>query len=138
MDKVFRGQIFNGRIVLEAPVQFAALRNKLNGQRVDVILKKHKDKRSNPQNRFYWGCVVALLAEHCGYESEEMHDALKQKFLAAHTDSALPTVRSSAKLNTAEFSEYVEQCRRMAAEMGIYIPDPGEVNLDSEEINSAT
>ena len=111
MDKVFRGQIFNGRIVLEAPVQFAALRNKLNGQRVDVILKKHKDKRSNPQNRFYWGCVVALLAEHCGYESEEMHDALKWKFLQRR-DGPMPTVRSTTSLNTAEFSEYTEQCRR--------------------------
>jgi hypothetical protein len=133
MDKVFHGQIIAGKIVLEAPVQFAALRNKLNGQRVDVILKKQVRKRSNPANAYYWAVVVKLLAEHCGYEPEEMHDALKWQFLASRIDSALPTVRSSAKLNTAEFSEYVEQCRRLAAEMGIAIPDPGEVSFNEGE-----
>ena len=133
MDKVFHGQIVAGKIVLEAPVQFASLRNKLNGQRVDVILKKQVRKRSNPQNSYYWAVVVKILAEHCGYEPEEMHDALKWQFLASHTDSALPTVRSSAKLSTVEFSEYVEQCKRLAAEMGVYIPEAGDVSFNEGE-----
>jgi len=33
-------------------------------------------------------------------------------------------VKSSAALNTREFTEYIEQCRRLAAEMGVEIPDP--------------
>lgn len=58
------------------------------------------------------------MAEHCGYEPEEMHDAL---------------VRSTAKLNTAEMTEYIEQCRRLAAEMSIYIPDPNETDPNELE-----
>jgi hypothetical protein len=27
--------------------------------------------------------------------------------------------------HTAEFSEYIEQCRRLATDMGVAIPDPG-------------
>ena len=133
MDKVFHGQIIAGKIVLEAPVQFAALRNKLNGQRVDVILKKSVRKRSNPQNAYLWGCVYKILAEFCKYEPEELHDAMKMKFLRIHEDTDLPSIRSTAKLNTAEFSEYVEQVRRLAAEMGCYIPDPGEVSFNEGE-----
>jgi hypothetical protein len=78
--------------------------------------------------------VIPLLAEHIGYETEEMHDALKWRFLQTHTqdehDTAaswvkLPTVRSTADLDTAEFTEYIEQCRRLGAEMGVVIPGPG-------------
>jgi hypothetical protein len=133
MDKVFHGQIIAGKIVLEAPVQFDALRNKLNGQRVDVILKKQVRKRSNPANAYLWGCVYKLLAEFCGYEPEELHDAMKMKFLRIHEDTDLPSIRSTAKLNTVEFAEYVEQVRRLAAEMGCYIPDPGEVSFNKGE-----
>jgi hypothetical protein len=37
----------------------------------------------------------------------------------------LPTVRSTTDLDTAEFVEYIEQCRRLGAEMGVIIPSPG-------------
>ncbi len=71
------------------------------------------------------------MAEYCGYEPEEMHEALKVRFLLKHGFSnettTLPTIRSTTDLTTAEFSEYVDQCRRLAAEMGIIVPDPGAV-----------
>ena len=70
--------------------------------------------------------VIPVLAERCGYEDEEMHDALKWRFLQKH-DGPMPTVRSTASLNTVEFSEYTAQCRRLAAQMGVMIPDPGAV-----------
>ena len=57
---------------------------------------------------------------------------MKMKFLRIHEDTDLPSVRSTAKLSTVEFAEYVEQVRRLAAEMGCYIPDPGGVDLSSE------
>jgi hypothetical protein len=72
--------------------------------------------------------VIPLMAESCGYEDEEMHDALKHQFLRDRENekAGLVLVKSSADLNTAEFTEYVEKCRRLAAELGVVIPDPGE------------
>ena len=125
-DPIFRGAVQQGKLKLERPKRFAELLAKLEGAQIELVLRKYRCKRSNPQNRYYWGVVIDLLAEHCGYEPEEMHDALKQKFLQIHGDTALPTVRSTASLNTLEFTNYIESIRHLAAEMGVYIPDPNE------------
>ena len=53
-----------------------------------------------------------------------MHEALKWRFLQKH-DGPLVTVRSTTDLDTAEFTEFIEQCRRLGAEMGVVIPGPG-------------
>lgn len=127
--KIWDGQIVNGKICLEDREGFQALIQKLNGRHIQITLEKLRVKRSNPQNRWYWGCIVALLAEHCGYEAEEMHEALKARFLRDRADEevgGLPKIRSSANLDTAAFSEYCEKCVRLAAEMGIVIPLPDE------------
>ena len=132
---IFRGRIENDRICLERREDFAGLIHELNGADIDLRLSKHRNSRSISQNSYYWGVVVPLLAEHCGYEIEEMHEALKWRFLQTHagpnefetkaTWVKLPTVRSTADLDTAEFTEYIESVRRLAAEMGVSIPSPG-------------
>jgi len=98
------------------------------GQPVEVIVRKVRSQRSGKQNRYYWPVVVGLLAEHCGYTPEEMHEALKWKFLRTEVDSPLPTVRSTTSLSTVEFEEYQEQIRIWASsDLGVYIPLPNEV-----------
>jgi hypothetical protein len=124
-SRIFRGKIQNGKICLELRADFAALIQKLDGLDVELILRKLRRKRSLSQNAWYWSCIVPLLAEHCGYDEEEMHEALKMRFLRNHTDTQLPSVRSTTSLDTREFTEYAESCRRLAAEMGVVIPDPG-------------
>ena len=123
----FHGVAQKGRLVLDRRDDFAALIQKLDGCQIDITLCKHRAPRSLSQNGYYWAVVVPLLAEHCGYEREEMHEALKMKFLLVHGESAFPTLRSTTELDTAEFTEYIEQCRRLAAGYGVVIPDPGEV-----------
>lgn len=122
---IFGGTVQNGKICLEHPGAFKAVLARLEGKQIGLRLTKHSHTRSLSQNAYYWGVVVPLLAESCGYSDDEMHDALKWKFLQRH-DGPMPTVRSTAGLNTAEFSEYIEQCRRLGAEMGLVVPDPGE------------
>jgi hypothetical protein len=123
---IFHGRIEGGRICLERREDFAALIQRLDGKDVELILRKHRRSRSRNQNAYYWGVVIPLIAEHCGYMDEEMHEALKWRFLQKH-DGPLPTVRSTTDLDTAEFTEYIEQCRILGAEMGVVIPGPGEV-----------
>ena len=72
--------------------------------------------------------VIPLIAECCGYDSEEMKTALKLKFLRTGDDkNGLVRVRSTADLSVDEMTEFIEQIRRLAAEMGCAIPSPGEV-----------
>ncbi len=99
----------------------------LEGKEVEITIGPRRKRRSLNQNSYMWGIVYALMAEAAGYTAEEMHDALKIKFLTVHGDTALPTVRSTAKLTTAEMEEYLENCRRLAAETyGLYVPLPNE------------
>ena len=63
-----------------------------------------------------------------------MHSIYKSKFLKERRvmkNRVYEMIRSTTSLNTEEFSEYVEKCRRFAEEQGMIIPDPNEVNLSA-------
>lgn len=119
---IFRGRVEAGKIFLNDREGFAAQRAKLEGQEIEVILRGYRQRRSDSQNAYYWGVVLPLLGEYCGYEVQEIHEVMRMKFLLVHPNGRMPFVRSTSDLNTAEFSEYVEQCRRFGAELGVAIP----------------
>lgn len=85
------------------------------------------NRRSNPQNRYYFGVVVPLVKgglEDLGHEltEDEAHDFLKAKF-----NSVGDIPKSTTGLNKEQFGEYLEKIQRFAAEyLSITIPDPGE------------
>jgi hypothetical protein len=122
----FHGRIEEGKICLELREAFANLVERLEGQDIEIILRRRTHRRSLAQNSFYWSCVIPLIAEHCGYEPEEIHSALKERFLRdrANEVNGMVKIRSTSSLNTAEFTDYLESCRRLAAELGVVIPDP--------------
>lgn len=105
----------------------------LAGQRVDVVVRPHREKRSDRQNRWWWGIAVPLIAHELGYdkhEHEELHYALVALCFGTHHDEKLnmpiPNARSS-QLTTTQFSELMEWAVRWAAqEHGIVVPLPGE------------
>ena len=124
----FRGKVVAGKLQLYRREEFSDHVKLLEGRLVVLQLTGERKDRSLDQNRWYWGCIVKMLAEHCGYTSEEMHEALKERFLRDRINekAGLVRIKSSAELDTKEFSEYCEQCRQLAAELGVVIPDPGE------------
>jgi hypothetical protein len=98
----------------------------LNGQDIELIIRKPKTSRSDNQSRYYFGVVVELLANELGYDKDEMHEILKYKFLQSNS-MGLPYVKSTTKLSTGEFEDYLSKIKRWAAEfLHITIPDPGE------------
>ena len=93
------------------------------------LVPTEKVNRTNLQNRYYWGQVVAIPARESGYLDDEMHSAFKMMFLKKSEDRTKPpTVKSTATLTTQEFSEYVEKCRQWCAENGYDVPNPGDPN----------
>lgn len=107
----------------------------LEGKEIEVIVRRRKKGRTNPQNAWYWSCVVGLAAEHFGYTPDEMHEAYKFMFLQRKEQDKPITVKSTTSLSTVEFTEYVEKCRQFCAEEGIVIPDPGDIELDNTEVH---
>lgn len=103
---------------------------KLKGKTVQITIEERKKRRSNPQNAYYHGVVLKTIADFCGYRGEDeiagIHEELKRKFLPKVGN--LNIVKSTSSLNTEEFSAFVENVRGWAAEeLGIYIPDPNEM-----------
>jgi hypothetical protein len=127
----FRGRVDqDGRLELE-PVEADKRRRwllTLQGKRVEVLVRPWRSKRSNEQNRYYRGVVIALIAEHLGYTNEEAHQAVAWHFLRKPDEAGKPpTRRSTTELDTQEMERYHEQVRTWAAtDLGLYIPLPNE------------
>lgn len=108
------------------------------GAKVDIVIRKHRSKRTDLQNNYYWGVVIPILSDHFGYELEEMHEEMKLMFnpMQSKIDPSRHIGGSTTKMSTEEFycgeQSYVERiCRWAAIEHGVYIPPPKKV--DTEE-----
>lgn len=97
------------------------------------------NRRSTPQNRYYWGLVIPIIQKaikDLGTEltKEEAHEFLKSRFnlseIVNHdTGEAISVPLSTTRLNKEQFGEYIEKIQRFAAEfLMIEIPDPGVQN----------
>ena len=99
-----------------------------------VSVKKQRNTRSNMQNSYYWKCIVQGLAEELGYFPNEMHDALRAKFLSEYemisfndNQIAINKIGSTTALNTKSFEQYTEQIRVWAlTDLGIRLMLPDE------------
>jgi hypothetical protein len=126
MNPIFTGRIEQGKVIYNNPTRYLAQVHSLEGKRIECVLRQEKSKRSNQQNNYYFGVVCKVLGDYFGYDTEEMHDALKYKFLRKGA-ADLETVQSTTKMNTAEFEEYLEKIRRWAAtDYGVVVPLPNE------------
>ena len=124
--------IKNSKIVFHNRDLFNSELQQYNNSDAYLIIKPYKSRRSDNQNRYYWGVVIKILAEELGYLSDEMHEILKYKFLAQKDvvlgDETLTIPDSSANLNTTEFEKYLAEIRMWASrDLDILIPQPNEV-----------
>ncbi len=127
---IFPGAVVDGNLRLQNPTRYELWIALLDGKQVEVVVKQKRNRRSDRQNRYYWGVVIKIIADHLGYEPDELHESLKRKFLGEVEDRyGLRRVASTTMLTTAEFIEtYTEPIKRWAAEyLRLYIPDPNEV-----------
>jgi hypothetical protein len=99
----------------------------LKGKAVVLTIAAEKKSRTDRQSRYYFGVVVPLIAEHCGYDKQEMHECLAMRFLRIEDDTITgsPRRKRTPATDTKEFAEYVDACIRLASELGVYIPDHG-------------
>ena len=99
-----------------------------------VSVKKQRNTRSNMQNSYYWKCIVQGLGEELGYFPNEMHDALRARFLSEYemisindNQIAINKIGSTTTLNTKAFEQYTEQIRVWAlTDLGIRLMLPNE------------
>lgn len=101
-----------------------------------ITIKRGK-RRSNKQNRYYWGVVVAMVFQGLrdqGFdtiiEPEDAHLVCKSMFLKEveeHNGIKIEKAGSSKKLTKKEFEEYVAHITLWAWDyLNIVIPAPGQ------------
>lgn len=100
------------------------------GTMLEIRIRPHKKQRSTDQNAYWWAVPIAILAEHCGYEPEQMHYVLLGEwrgYIDGPQGQKVPRCASSSKLTTAEFTDLIEWVQRWAAtELDVQIPAPNE------------
>ncbi len=106
---------------------FLTMTRQLNG-RHRISIKKHRDRRSDAQNKYWFGVVIpnvaAGLEEAWGecLSDEKVHEYLKREFLSEPVvnrktgECKGTTVNSSAFLDTKEFALLIDKVIRFAAE----------------------
>jgi hypothetical protein len=100
------------------------------GLDVVVTIAKPTKQRSNPQNNYLWAVPYQMIAEETGADTESIHHAMKEMFLSEKTSGPIKIVRSTTKLTTKEFSEYIDRILQWSAEfLSLYIPLPSEEEL---------
>lgn len=116
----------------------------LAGKEVEVTIRRKRKRRTTPQLRYYWGCIVRDITitlremdPETGWTPDGVHEVLKAKFLPLvrqwrefvneETGEAIREPLTTTKLTTTEEEIYHDYCRKWAAEfLGIGIALPNE------------
>lgn len=99
-----------------------------DGKRVTVSVSPFRKDRSLPQNSYYHGVVLKTFGDHLGYDTEDLHFEMRRLFLCVDPDAEIKRYKSTTKLSTVEFNEYIDKIVRLAAENGCDIPEPNGAN----------
>ena len=130
MTPLFFGKIEKGKLLLETPQKYLVYLARLEGRRVELSLRLQKSQRSLQYNRYYFGVIVEILAEHIGYDRESMHENLKLKFASSRDleHEGMFIIERTSKMTTERFMKYCADIQQWAAEyLNVYLPDPNEI-----------
>jgi hypothetical protein len=134
---VLRTRVNNGTVSTTVQNEIKAFLNMYEGKEVEIVLKKARSKRSDLQNRYYWGCVVEIVRQalkELGHrlDKDEVHYFLREKFnykelVNESTGESLKLPSSTTTLTKTEFAEYIERIAQWSAEfLNVAIPEPNE------------
>ena len=102
------------------------------GKQYNVSISLKREKRSIQQNRLYHLWLNCISAE-TGNEVEDLHDYFKGRFLARRVvvfSKECDFGISTTKLNTAEFTVFLDKVQQFAANEGIILPNPEDLYFE--------
>jgi len=92
-----------------------------------VDIKKYRSRRTLPQNSLYW-VFIACISSETGNDKDALHDYFREKFLGWEEYEAFgeakKRLRSTTKLTTKEFKNYLESIHADMATEGINLLFP--------------
>lgn len=144
----YYGRVKDGAIELPGKRFREEVARAFDGKPIEVIVRRKKKNRSPEQNRYYWGLVLNILAAQFRIWSPDVavdcsivHEWCKDRFLPMVQDWEDITLdvpdgkwesrRTTTRLSTVQFMDYIALIQQWAAEYGLYIPDPEEWDFES-------
>tara|TARA_R100000329_G_C7597669_1_gene211967 strand:- start:365 stop:769 length:405 start_codon:yes stop_codon:yes gene_type:complete len=126
--------IKNGKVTYQNRELFDDHLLSYEGKTVVITVGEQRRRRSLNLNSYYWAVVVKLLSEETGYDKDEMHEVLKSMFLRTRYQIKgvwVDGTKSTTKLSNKEMGEFIEEVKRFASTtLGVYVPDPNEVDYE--------
>lgn len=101
------------RLVVKSPRWYHHQLGKFkDGENVTLVVHNRKPKRSDQQNKYYWGIYLPKVAEETGEaDLDRLHELFKGKFLTEGVFEVLGEKvrmkKSTTQLSKAEFSQYI-------------------------------
>ena len=101
------------------------------GEKVSLYVSSRRPKRSEAQNRYYFGVYLPLIAKETGeYNIERLHNLFKGMFLTTGIVDVLGQkvrmTKSTTELSKNDFSEYI---MAIEAETGVQAPPTADYGL---------
>ena len=98
-----------------------------DGEKVTLIITNRWPKRTNQQNRYWWGAVLPMIAAETGEDDlEKLHELFKGMFLTTGIHVVLGQkvrmTKSTTELTVQEFSDFIKKvCNEVSC-----VPPPTE------------
>lgn len=90
----------------------------------EVTVKRYVQKRSLNQSALYWKWIH-LIANDTGNDPDDVHEAMKTKYLPPIERLGSMIRPSTTKLSTVEMSAYMDRVYAFAtSELGLILPVP--------------
>lgn len=156
VELTYDGKVEDGKVTLWRRAAFTReVTRAFDGKPIVVIVKARARRRSNAQNRYWWGVVIQhLMFILMDFDPTQtvtrstIHEWAKAKWLPTVTGEEHDTINtpsgveklplSTTKLSTVQFMHLVQLVQQWSAQYaGVYIPDPDEmpdreVDIDDE------
>ncbi len=120
-----KGSDGHNTLVVKSKTYYAHRLNKFkDGTEVTLEVHTRKPKRSDQQNRYYWGVYLPLIANETGERNlDRLHTLFKGKFLTEAIVEVLGDkvrmTKSTTDLGVGEFCQYIMD---IEAETGVAAP----------------
>ena len=133
----FTGQVTSDgkRLTFDAPLMWSVAIGKLKGKRVRVEVLPERARRSDPQNRRYFGVVLPVCREVLNQELEKkgsifrfskdgIHEFIDEQFLGFEETPVGNVRRHCSQLSTAEHAAHTAEVERhFRVTYGAVFPD---------------
>jgi hypothetical protein len=112
----------DGKLDPDVRIQIADYLRTFAGETVEINVRKYKSKRSLAQNARYWALLTVGAASlwEDPSEAETLHEEIAHLLLALPKceKTGMRRRRRTPKLNSAEFTEYMDRVEMKLVELG--------------------